>query len=142
MLTLSFCGGWWWWCAKSFLCLTQLKVMLGWIELWLSWGFDNYKSSSSWQYVFSNSRWLLCHYQLNMLTSSNIDIIVAIVRSKLGIFSCSWMLEFLDNEVVLFSTQMDPVSVLCLLAYMNLVFLTYVCISLWSWIYIQIGKIW
>ena len=33
-----------WWgggCAKSFSCLTQLKVMLGWVELWLSWGFDN-----------------------------------------------------------------------------------------------------
>ena len=29
------------WCAKSFSCLTQLKVMLGWVELWLSWGFDN-----------------------------------------------------------------------------------------------------
>ena len=27
--------------AKSFSCLTQLKVMLGWIVLWLSWGFDN-----------------------------------------------------------------------------------------------------
>ena len=29
-------------CAKSFSCLTQLKVMLcsGWVELWLSWGFD------------------------------------------------------------------------------------------------------
>ena len=26
---------------KSFSCLTQLKVMLGWVELWLSWGFDN-----------------------------------------------------------------------------------------------------
>ena len=29
--------------AKSFSCLTQLKVMLGWVELWLSWGFDNIK---------------------------------------------------------------------------------------------------
>ena len=27
--------------AKSFLCLAQLKVMLGLFELWLSWGFDN-----------------------------------------------------------------------------------------------------
>ena len=27
--------------AKSFSCLTQLKVMLGCVELWLSWGFDN-----------------------------------------------------------------------------------------------------
>ena len=26
--------------AKSFSCLTQLKVMLGWVELWLSLGFD------------------------------------------------------------------------------------------------------
>ena len=31
-------GGWF---AKSFSCLTQLKVMLGWVELWLSWGFNN-----------------------------------------------------------------------------------------------------
>ena len=31
-------GGWY---AKSFSCLTQLKVKLGWVELWLSWGFDN-----------------------------------------------------------------------------------------------------
>ena len=30
-----------WWGAKSFSCLTQLKVMLGLVELWLSWGFDN-----------------------------------------------------------------------------------------------------
>ena len=40
---------WWWgvvggWFAKSFSCLTQLKVMLGWVELWLSWGFDNLHS--------------------------------------------------------------------------------------------------
>ena len=34
-------GGGLGWCAKSFSCLTQLKVMLGWVELWLSWGFDN-----------------------------------------------------------------------------------------------------
>ena len=36
--------GWVGWCAKSFSCLTQLKVMLGWVELWLSWGFDNFKT--------------------------------------------------------------------------------------------------
>ena len=30
------------WCAKLFSCLTQLKVMLGWVALWLSWGFDNF----------------------------------------------------------------------------------------------------
>ena len=29
--------------ANSFSCLTQLKVMLGWVELLLSWGFDNLK---------------------------------------------------------------------------------------------------
>ena len=27
--------------AKSFSCLTQLKVMLGWVDLWFGWGFDN-----------------------------------------------------------------------------------------------------
>ena len=41
LLTLSLCGGRVGWYAKSFSCLTQLKVMLGWVELWLSWGFDN-----------------------------------------------------------------------------------------------------
>ena len=30
------------WYAKSFSCLTQLKVMFGQVELWLSWGFDNW----------------------------------------------------------------------------------------------------
>ena len=29
--------------AKSFSCLTQPKAMLGRVELWLSWGFDNLK---------------------------------------------------------------------------------------------------
>ena len=33
--------GWGGWYAKSFSCLTQLKIMLGWVVLWLSWGFDN-----------------------------------------------------------------------------------------------------
>ena len=37
----------WWvvgglgWYAKSFSCLIQLKVTLGWVELWMSLGFDN-----------------------------------------------------------------------------------------------------
>ena len=30
-----------WWGGGSFSCLTQPKVMLGWVELWLSLGFDN-----------------------------------------------------------------------------------------------------
>ena len=34
------------WCAKSFSCLTQLEVMLGWVELWLTWGFDNFISKN------------------------------------------------------------------------------------------------
>ena len=29
------------WILASNSCLTQLKVILGWVELWLSWGFDN-----------------------------------------------------------------------------------------------------
>ena len=45
----------WWvgWYAKSFscLCLTQLKVMSGWVELWLSWGFDNF--------LFVSLTWLI-----------------------------------------------------------------------------------
>ena len=40
--------GWWGGvvvCAMSFSCLTQLKVMLGLVELGLSWGFDNFSNS-------------------------------------------------------------------------------------------------
>ena len=33
------------WYAKSFSCLTQLKVMLGWVELWLSWGLWQHHST-------------------------------------------------------------------------------------------------
>ena len=32
-------------CLTACCCLTQLKVMLGWVELWLSWGFDNIRQT-------------------------------------------------------------------------------------------------
>ena len=34
-------GRWWWWWCKVIFMSNPTFVMLGWVELWLSWGCDN-----------------------------------------------------------------------------------------------------
>ena len=49
------------WYAKSFSCPTQLEVMLGFVELLLSLGFDNKKNN------INNINSLLAYYLFNCL---------------------------------------------------------------------------
>ena len=92
----------WWgvgWFAKSFSCLTQLKVMLGWVELWLSWGFDKkfiivfYKTF----HVALDVPWIFTTFMLPWHPTST-DSTCCIWCSLFPMFNLSKVFEISNND--------------------------------------------
>ena len=87
------------WYAKSFSCLTQLKVMLGWVELWLSLGFDKkliivfYKTF----HVALDVPWIFKTFMLPWHPTST-DSTCCIWCSLFPMFNLSKVFEIINND--------------------------------------------
>ena len=85
--------------AKSSSCLTQLKVMLGWVELWLSWVFDKkfiivfYKTF----HVALDVPWIFTTFMLPWHPTST-DSTCCIWCSLFPMFNLSKVFEISNND--------------------------------------------